>query len=94
MEQNWIDDIEPEQLFKLSKEQQRQVIENGVDLILQQVILTSEITSKSRARILNEILYGIDLRIEYLTENEEYEACHYLNEIKWCIHSRLNKNEI
>lgn len=94
MEGSWIDDITPHQLFQLTREEQRQVIENGVDLILQQVIRTSELTQVSRARILNQTLFGIDNRIEDLQEEEEYEACHYLNEIKWCIHSRLNKNEI
>jgi hypothetical protein len=91
---DWIDDIEAGELFNLSVEDRIKVIEGGVDLVLQEVIMNAEITERPRAKVLNQYLYALDVAIEGNEYKDEYEVCYYLTEVKWGIHRRLKTNKI
>lgn len=88
---NELDDIEAGELLKLPVEQRKQLIEFGVDMLFQQVMITSQITDRPVSKIMNETLFNIEEQIKEHTEKENFELCYYFTEIFWEANKRLEE---
>jgi hypothetical protein len=86
---NDFDDIEAGELLKLPVEERKKLIGFGVDMLFQQVIITSQITDRPVPKILNETLFNIEEQIKEHTEKENFELCYYFTEIFWEANKRL-----
>jgi hypothetical protein len=85
-----IEDIEVGELFNLPIEDRKKVIEAGVDVLFQQIIITSQMTDILPSQLLNNTLANIEEQIKHHTENDNYEMCYYFTEIFWEANKRLD----
>ena len=84
-----IDDIEVGELMKLPVEDRKKLIDFGVDMLFQQVIITGQITDRHPSNVMNETLFNIEEQIKEHTEKENFELCYYFTEIFWEANKRL-----
>ncbi len=84
-----VEDIEVGELFNLSIEDRKRVIEAGVDVLFQEIIITAQMTDILPSQLLNNTLANIEQQIKYHTENDNYEMCYYFTEVFWEANKRL-----
>ena len=84
-----VNEVEAGELFKLSVEDRKKVIEAGVDMLFQQILLTAQITEVLPSQLLNNTLANIEEQIKYHTENDNFELCYYFTEVFWETNKRL-----
>jgi hypothetical protein len=84
-------ELEAGELFNLPVQDRKKLIESGVDLLIEQVILLSYKQNKTFLKVINETLFVLDGNIEKEKQNENYELCYYLEELKWGVHRRLEE---
>jgi len=84
-----VEDLEPGELFNLSVEERKRVIEVGVDVLFQQIIITAQMTETLPSVLLNGTLSSIEEQIKYPQENENVELCYYFTEVFWEVNKRL-----
>jgi hypothetical protein len=84
-----VEDLEPGELFNLSVEERKRVIEVGVDVLFQQIIITAQMTETLPSVLLNGTLSSIEEQIKYHQENENFELCYYFTEVFWEANKRL-----
>jgi len=85
-----VEDLEPGQLFNLSVEDRKKVIEVGVDVLFQQIMITSQMTDMKPSVLMNGTLASIEEQIKYHQENENFELCYYFTEVFWETNKRLD----
>jgi len=84
-----VEDLEAGELFNLSIEDRKKVIEIGVDVLFQQVIITAQMTDMLPSQLLNNTLANIEEQIKYHQENDNFELCYYFTEVFWEANKRL-----
>jgi hypothetical protein len=84
-----VEDIEVGELFNLSVEDRKRVIQAGVDVLFQEIIITAQMTDILPSQLLNNTLANIEQQIKYHTENDNYEMCYYFTEVFWEANKRL-----
>jgi len=84
-----VEDIEVGELFNLSIEDRKRVIQAGVDVLFQEIIITAQMTDILPSQLLNNTLANIEQQIKYHTENDNYEMCYYFTEVFWEANKRL-----
>jgi len=84
-----IEDLEPGQLFNLSVEDRKKVIDAGVDVLFQSVLLTAQMTEVLPSKLLNDTLANIEEQIKHHQENDNFELCYYFTEVFWEANKRL-----
>jgi hypothetical protein len=85
-----VNEIETGELFNLPVEDRKKVIDAGVDMLFQQILLTSQITEILPSQLLNNTLANMDEQIKYHTENDNFELCYYFTEVFWETNKRLD----
>ena len=85
------EDVEVEEFFNLSLEDRKKVIEMGVDVLFQQIIITAQMVNMLPSQLLNNTLFSIEEQIKYHTENDNFELCYYFTEIFWEANKRLEE---
>jgi hypothetical protein len=92
-----IEDLEAGQLFNLSVEDRKKVIDTGVDVLFQQIFITAQMNDTLPSVLMNGTLAGIEEQIKYHQENDNFELCYYFTEVFWETNKRLDnlrkKNE-
>lgn len=88
-----LDDIDPKSLFILPLEERKNLIENGSEMLWRQCEMTSVLTGTGLFSILNQSLQILDVRIQTLQKEEDYELCYFLQEVCWETHNRLEKEK-
>jgi len=88
---NDLDDIEAGELMKLPVEDRKKLIDFGVDMLFQQVIITAQLTDRHPSNVMNETLFNIEEQIKEHTEQENFELCYYFTEIFWEANKRLQE---
>jgi hypothetical protein len=84
-----VNEIETGELFNLPVEDRKKVIDAGVDMLFQQILLTSHITEILPSQLLNNTLANMEEQIKYHTENDNFELCYYFTEVFWETNKRL-----
>ena len=84
-----IENLEDGQLFNLSIEDRKKVIDTGVDVLFQSVMLTAQMTEVLPSKLLNDTLANIEEQIKHHQENDNYEMCYYFTEVFWEANKRL-----
>lgn len=83
------EDIEIEDLFKITREQRVALIEAGVESVIENCQKTSMFTGVKTSKLLSDTLGRLELRVKELAEQEQYEISYYLNELIWGVHRKL-----
>jgi hypothetical protein len=83
-------DLEVEEFFNLSVEDRKKVIELGVDVLFQQILMTAQMTDILPSLLLNNTLASIEEQIKYHTDNDNFELCYYFTEVFWETNKRLD----
>ena len=89
MNKEEIENLEDGQLFHLSIEDRKKVIDTGVDVLFQSVMLTAQMTEVLPSQLLNNTLANIEEQIKHHQENDNYEMCYYFTEVFWEANKRL-----
>jgi hypothetical protein len=84
-----VNEVEAGELFNLPIEDRKKVIEAGVDMLFQQILLTAQITDILPSQLLNNTLANMEEQIKYHTENDNFELCYYFTEVFWETNKRL-----
>ena len=84
-----VNEVEAGELFNLPVEDRKKVIDAGVDMLFQQILLTSQITEILPSQLLNNTLANMEEQIKYHTENDNFELCYYFTEVFWETNKRL-----
>jgi hypothetical protein len=84
-----VNEVEAGELFNLPIEDRKKVIEAGVDMLFQQILLTAQITDVLPSQLLNNTLANMEEQIKYHTENDNFELCYYFTEVFWETNKRL-----
>jgi len=83
-------EIEVEEFFNLTIEDRKKVIELGVDVLFQQILITAQIGNMLPSQLLNNTLVSMENQIKYHTENDNFELCYYFTEVFWETNKRLD----
>jgi prophage maintenance system killer protein len=86
-----LDELEVGELFSLSVEDREKVIEIGVDLLFQEVMITAQINEMKPSILLSGALGNIEQQIKYHTDNDNFELSYYFTEIFWEANKRLEE---
>jgi hypothetical protein len=82
------DDVDVSDLFKISLEERKMILEQGINLFIEQARIGALVLNVSVDTFLDKALDRVDLALEKAKENENYELVWYLNELIWGVHSR------
>jgi len=88
MNENMLD-VDLTDFFDLTKEEQREAIKMGAELLLQELGFNQLLTGKTFQVILSSTMANLEAKIEIAKLNEKYELCYYLEEVKWEIVNQL-----
>lgn len=83
-------EVEVEEFFNLPIEDRKKVIELGVDVLFQQILITAQIGNILPSQLLNNTLVSMENQIKYHTENDNFELCYYFTEVFWETNKRLD----
>jgi hypothetical protein len=84
-----INKSEVSELFHLSIDDRKVIIEEGVSLLLMETKLLSSITSKKFNKILSEVIFKIEKQKEIELNNENYELVWYYDELVWGVQDKI-----
>jgi hypothetical protein len=84
-----IENFDSADLFQLTPEERKQIIHEGVDLLLQRCSQISKIYNKNLTKVINETIYNIETNKIIEEQNENYELCYFYDELIWGVHNRL-----
>ena len=82
------DDVDVSDLFKISLEERKMILEQGINLFIEQARIGALVLNVSVDTFLDKALDRVDLALEKAKENENYELVWYLNELIWGVHSK------
>jgi len=83
--------LETGDLFSLTPEERKQIIQESVEIILTQCDILSKRTNTKLSKVINNVLYNIELNKDIEERNENYELCYYYDELMWGVHNRLEE---
>lgn len=86
------EDIDVSDLFKLSLEDRKMIVEKGLELFIEQSRIGALILEVSVDTFMDKALWRIELELEKAKAQENYELVWYLNELIWGVHSKRNEN--
>ena len=86
-----LNQIEHTDIFNVSGETKKELIESGAELLWEQCRLTAKITGENLGVVLSKSLGNLELKVKELQDKEEYELCYYLNEVIWLTTSKAQQ---
>jgi hypothetical protein len=86
-----LNQIEHTDIFNVSGETKKELIESGAELLWEQCRLTAKITGENLGVVLSKSLGNLELKVQELQDKEEYELCYYLNEVIWLTTSKAQQ---
>jgi hypothetical protein len=86
-----LNETEIQELFNLPVEKRKELVEQGVDLLLMEVGLLSVRTEQTFQKVINDIMYRVDLNKQKALELEIYELVWYYEELTWGVQDKLAK---
>ena len=87
-----LNEIEHTDIFELPVETKKILIDNGADMLWEQCCLSSRLTGEKMSVILSKSLGNLELRIQELQQEEQYELCYFLTEVVWAVHRKVQDN--
>jgi len=86
------EDIDVGELFNLSLDDRKMIVEKGIELFVEQSRVGALILEVSVDTFMDRALWRIELELEKAKTQENYELVWYLNEVIWGVHSKRNQN--
>jgi hypothetical protein len=86
-----LNETEIQELFNLPVEKRKELVEQGVDLLLVEVGLLSVRTEQTFQKVINDVMYRVDLNKQKALELEIYELVWYYEELTWAVQDKLAK---
>jgi hypothetical protein len=84
-------DLDTSVLFQLPVEQRKMVIEKGVDVLIEQILLLSYKKDQTFIKTFNQLMMTIDLNLTTEKQNENYEMCYYYEELMWGLRRKIEE---
>ncbi len=88
-----LNELQTKDLFNLTLEERKEVIEQGVDLLLLECELLSMRTDQTFQKVLNDVMFNITRNKEKALNTENYELVWYYEELTWGVQDRIKKNK-
>jgi hypothetical protein len=86
-----LNETEIQDLFQLPLEKRKELVVQGVDLLLLECELLSIRTDQKFQKVINDIMYRVDLNKQKALEKEIYELVWYYDELTWAVQDKLAK---
>jgi hypothetical protein len=86
-----LNETEIQELFNLPVEKRKELVEQGVDLLLMEVGLLSVRTEQTFQKVINDVMFRVDLNKQKALELEIYELVWYYEELTWGVQDKLAK---
>jgi hypothetical protein len=86
-----MDKINHDDLFQLTTDERVEVIKQSVDILLDQIILSSRVQNKPFQRTFNETMFALSNMRFQAQEEEDYEMCYYLNELEFGLTNKIDQ---
>jgi hypothetical protein len=86
-----IEEIDSGDLFSLTPEERKLIIDESVLMLLTRCKDISKTYNKNLTRVINETIYNIELNKILELENENYELCYFYDELMWGVHKKLEE---
>jgi len=86
-----LDELEVGELFSLSVEERKRVIEIGVDTLFQEILFTAQMNEIKPSILLSGALGNIEQQIKHHTDNDNFELSYYFTEVFWEANKRLEE---
>jgi len=87
-----LENIDITDIFDIPVEERKQLIDMGSSLLLQEIGMMELLQELTFQSALNKTMYNLDKKIEMAKQNENYEICYYLEEVKWNTLKMLKQN--
>jgi hypothetical protein len=86
-----LNELHTKDLFNLNLEERKDVVDQGVDLLLMQVKLLSNRTDLTFSKVLNDVMFNIDKNKEEALNTENYELVWYYEELTWAVRNKIDE---
>jgi len=86
-----LNETEIQELFNLPVEKRKELVEQGVDLLLIEVGLLSVRTEQTFQKVISDVMFRVDLNKQKALELEIYELVWYYEELTWAVQDKLAK---
>lgn len=86
-----IRDLNTKDLFTLNLDERKDVVEQGVDLLLMQVKLLSNRSEQTFTKVLNDVMFNIGKNKEEALTEENYELVWYYEELSWGVKNKMEE---
>lgn len=84
-------EVDVKDLFNLSVDERKRLIEIAVDVLIDQVLFLSYRQEKTFIKTLNEVLAQVDFNLAVEREKENYELCYYYEELMWGVKRKMEE---
>jgi hypothetical protein len=84
-------ELQTKDLFNLNLEDRKDVVDQGVDLLLMQVKLLSNRTEQTFSKVLNDVMFSIEKNKEEALNTENYELVWYYEELTWGVRNKIDE---
>lgn len=85
-----LEEVDIEDIFTLSVEDRKKLIEMGAIALLQEIAIFQVITDNNFQKALNMVMDTMERHIKEATKEDNYELSYYLEEVKWQTINHLN----
>ena len=84
-------ELDVNDLFNLSVDERKRLIEIAADVLIDQVLFLSYRQEKTFIKTLNEVLAQIDFNLSVERQKENYELCYYYEELMWGVKRKMEE---
>lgn len=86
-----LNELRTKDIFNLTPEERKEVIEQGVDLLLLECQLLSNRTDLTFSKVLNDVMFNIENQKKRALNEENYELVWYYEELTWGVRNKIDE---
>ena len=86
-----LNELRTKDIFNLTPEERKEVIEQGVDLLLLECQLLSNRTDLTFSKVLNDVMFNIENQKKRALTEENYELVWYYEELTWGVRNKIDE---
>lgn len=86
-----LNELRTQDIFNLTPEERKEVIEQGVDLLLLECQLLSNKTDLTFSKVLNDVMFNIENQKKRALNQENYELVWYYEELTWGVRNKIDE---
>lgn len=86
-----LNELRTQDIFNLTPEERKEVIEQGVDLLLLECQLLSSRAELTFSKVLNDVMFNIENQKKRALNDENYELVWYYEELTWGVRNKIDE---